>query len=161
MPLAYLLEGSFSSYYKDKPMPEKPVAQKEEGEEDESPKENKADLSQITEKGAFRAQSPESKIFVVASAELLKDQLLDPEGRSTNAMFILNMLDALNDQGPMAAMRSKTQQFNPLEETSAATKTMVKAVNIVGLPILVVALGLIIWARRHARRKRIQLQFEA
>ena len=167
MPLAYLLEGSFSSYYKDKPMPEKPVAQKEEGaeddlsEKDDSPKENNADLSQITEKGAFRAQSPESKIFVVASAELLKDQLQDPEGRSTNAMFLLNMIDALNDQGPMAAMRSKTQQFNPLEETSAATKTIVKAVNIVGLPILVVALGLIIWARRHARRKRIQLQFQA
>jgi ABC-type uncharacterized transport system involved in gliding motility auxiliary subunit len=161
MPLAYLLEGSFSSYYKDKPMPEKPAEPKEEGEEDESPKKNEADLSQITEKGAFRAQSPESKIFVIASAELLKDQLLDSEGRSTNAMFLLNMIDALNDRESIAAMRSKSQQFNPLEETSPATKTIVKAINIVGLPILVVAIGLIVWARRHARRKRIQLQFQA
>jgi ABC-type uncharacterized transport system involved in gliding motility auxiliary subunit len=142
-------------------MPEKPADPKQEGEEDESPKKDGADLSQITEKGAFRAQSPESKIFVIASAELLKDQLLDSEGRSTNAMFLLNMIDALNDRESIAAMRSKSQQFNPLEETSPATKTIVKAVNIVGLPILVVAIGLIVWARRHARRKRIQLQFQA
>jgi ABC-type uncharacterized transport system involved in gliding motility auxiliary subunit len=160
LPLAYMLEGSFTSYFKDKPMPEKPVEEKE-GESEEEPKENKSDLSQISEKGAFRAQSPKSKIFVVASAELIKDQLMDETGRSTNAMFILNMIDALNDRGAIAAMRSKAQQFNPLDETSPATKTIVKAINIVGLPILVIALGLIIWARRHARRKRIQLQFQA
>lgn len=160
LPLAYMLEGSFASYFKDKPMPEKPV-EKKEGEDKESPQEEKADLSQITEKGAFRAQSPKAKILVVASAELLKDQLLDEEGRSTNAMFILNTIDALNDRGPMAAMRSKVQQFNPLKETTPAVKAIIKAVNIVGLPILVIALGLVIWARRHARRKRIQLQFQA
>ncbi len=168
LPLAYMLEGSFSSYFKDKPMPEKPAEQKEENQEgeeasikEETPDEDKADLSQITEKGAFRAQSPEAKVFVVASAELLKDQLLDQEGRSTNAMFIMNMIDVLNDRGTIAAMRSKTQQFNPLDETTPATKTIVKAANIVGLPVLVVVLGLIIWARRHARRKRIQIQFQA
>jgi ABC-type uncharacterized transport system involved in gliding motility auxiliary subunit len=167
LPLAYMLEGSFSSYFKDKPMPEKPAEEKEEGSEaDEtaaapSADENKTDLSQITEKGAFRAQSPKAKIFVVASAELLKDQLLDQEGRSTNATFILNMIDVLNDRATIAAMRSKTQQFNPLSETTPTTKTIVKAANIVGLPILVVAVGLIIWGRRHARRKRIQLQFQA
>lgn len=159
LPLAYMLEGSFTSYFKDKPMPEKPVEKKED-ESEESPQDNKSDLSQISEKGAFRDQSPEARIFVVASAEMLKDQLMDEEGRSTNAMFILNMIDALNDRGPIAAMRSKAQQFNPLKETTPATKTIVKAINIVGLPILVIALGLIIWARRHARRKRIQLQFQ-
>lgn len=162
LPLAYLLEGSFTSYFKDQPMPEKPVENKEgEGESEETLRENTTDLSQIREKGAFRAQSPQARIFVMASAEMLKDQLMDEAGRSTNAMFILNMIDALNDRGPIAAMRSKAQQFNPLKETSPATKTIVKAVNIVGLPILVIALGLIIWARRHARRKRIQLQFQA
>lgn len=162
LPLAYMLEGSFTSFFKDKPMPEKPV-EKKEGEEEkkESPEEEKADLSQITEKGAFRAQSPKAKILVVASAELLKDQLLDEQGTSTNAMFILNTIDALNDRGTIAAMRSKEQQFNPLKETTPAVKATVKAVNIVGLPILVITLGLVIWAHRHSRRKRIQLQFQA
>ncbi len=162
-PLAYLLEGSFSSYFDGKPMPEKPQkpADPKEGEDIKPTEEEKPDLSGITQKGAFRAKSPPAKIFVMASAELIKDQLLDDQGATTNTMFILNMIDALNDREPIAAMRSKLQQFNPLMETSNSTKTIVKAVNIVGLPLLVIMLGLIIWARRHARRKRIQLQFQA
>ncbi len=161
--LAYLLEGSFSSYFGGKPMPEKPEkpVDPKEGEEIAPSQEEKPDLSNITEKGAFRAQSPPAKIFVMASAELLKDQLLDEQGSTTNSMFILNMIDALNDRESIAAMRSKVQQYNPLNETTNTTKTIVKAINIVGLPLLVIALGLIIWAKRHARRKQIQLQFQA
>jgi ABC-2 type transport system permease protein len=97
---------------------------------------------------------------VLASAEMLKDQLLDEQGSSTNSMFILNMIDALNGRADIAAMRSKVQSFNPLIETGAATKTIVKTINIAGLPLLVVAFGLIVWARRHARRKTIQLKFQ-
>jgi ABC-type uncharacterized transport system involved in gliding motility auxiliary subunit len=160
LPLAYLLEGTFTSYFKGKPMPEKPV-EKEEGEADEPKEEAKTDLSQITEKGAFREKSSRARIFIVASAEVVKDQLLDEDGRSTNAVFVLNMIDALNGREPIAAMRNKVQQSNPLEETTPATKTMVKTVNIVGLPILVVGFGLLVWMRRHTRRKRIQMQFHA
>lgn len=161
-PLAYLLEGSFGSFFEGKPMPEKPKepVEPKEGEDIAPSAQEKADLSNITEKGAFRAKSPPAKIFVMASAELIKDQLLDDEGNTTNSMFILNMIDALNDREPIAAMRSKLQQFNPLMETSNTTKTIVKAINIVGLPMLIIALGLIIWAKRHARRKQIQLQFQ-
>lgn len=160
LPLAYLLEGTFTSYFKGKPMPEKPV-EKKEGEADKPKEEAKTDLSQITEKGAFREQSPPARIFIVASAEVVKDQLLDEDGRSTNAVFVLNMIDALNGRESIAAMRNKVQQSNPLEETTPATKTIVKTVNIVGLPILVVGFGLLVWMRRHTRRKRIQMQFHA
>jgi ABC-2 type transport system permease protein len=163
-PLAYLLEGTFDSYFKGKPMPEKPVEKKTEGENPDkaSPESEaaKTDLSQITEKGAFREQSPPAKIFVTASSEFLKDQLLDEEGKSTNAMFVLNVIDVLNGRESLAAMRSKVQSFNPLKETGPATKTIIKAFNIAGLPVIVILLGLVIWMRRHARRKRIQLLFQ-
>jgi gliding motility-associatede transport system auxiliary component len=163
-PLAYMLEGSFTSYFKGKPMPEKPEEKKAEaGKGDQkSPasKNPKLDLSKITEKGAFREQSPPAKIFVTASSEFLTDQLLDEEGQSGNAMFVLNVIDALNGRESLAAMRSKAQSFNPLKETEPATRTIIKAVNIIGLPILVVLLGLIIWLRRHARSKRIQAMFQ-
>jgi ABC-2 type transport system permease protein len=163
-PLAYLLEGSFSSYFKGKPMPEKPVANKTDDENGKQTapesKTAEADLSQITEKGAFREQSPPAKIFVTASSAFLTDQLLDEEGQSGNAMFVLNVIDALNERESLAAMRSKAQSFNPLKETGPATRTIIKAVNIVGLPILVVLLGMVIWMRRHARSKRIQMMFQ-
>jgi ABC-2 type transport system permease protein len=163
-PLAYVLEGSFSSYFKGKPMPEKPVEKKTETEKGDqtasAANAAKPDLSQITEKGAFREQSPSAKIFVTASSAFLTDQLLDEEGQSGNAMFVLNVIDALNGRESLAAMRSKAQSFNPLKETSPTTRTIIKAVNIVGLPILVVLLGLITWMRRHARSKRIQAMFQ-
>ncbi len=163
-PLAYMLEGTFDSYFKGKPMPEKPVEKKTDGEnpDNASPESEgtKTDLSQITEKGAFREQSPPAKIFVTASAEFLKDQLLDEEGKSTNAMFVLNVIDVLNGRESLASMRSKVQSFNPLKETGPATKTIIKTSNIAGLPVVVVLLGLIIWIRRHARRKQIQLLFQ-
>ncbi len=167
LPLAYMLEGSFSSYFKGKSIPEKPVDEAQNEETDKtaedkqsSPSGSEVDLSQITAKGAVLGQSPPARIFVVATGEILKDQLLDDAGQSTNAMFILNMIDALNDQEAFAAMRSKEQRFNPLKETTAASKAIIKAVNMVGLPVLVVIFGLAVWMYRHARRKKIQLLFQ-
>ena len=58
-------------------------------------------------------------------------------------------------------MRSKEQRFNPLDETTATGKTLVKTINIAGLPVLVVLFGLAVWLRRHARKKHIQMMFQS
>ena len=172
LPLAYMLEGSFTSYFKGKPIPEKPADQDKQGKNGSSQKSGQPsadgdqgtpkneELANIKAQGAMREKSPPAKIFVVASSEFLKDSLLDEEGRSTNAMFVQNILDVLNGREGIAAMRTKAQTFNPLEETSATAKATIKAVNIVGLPILVVIFGLCVWLRRHARRKSIQMLFQ-
>ncbi len=56
-------------------------------------------------------------------------------------------------------MRGKTQRFNPLGDTAAGTRTFVKTFNIAGLPVLVVALGIVVWARRSNRKRRIAAMF--
>ena len=155
-------------------MPEKPEKKKAEPETAESegtdseseqaaaetkPQE-KADMSKFSGTGVFKENSPPARIFVVASSEMIKDSLLDEEGQSTNSMFVLNMIDALNGRESVAAMRSKVQRFNPVEETGAGTKALIKSFNMVGLPILVLLFGMIVWWRRHARRKSIQLLFQ-
>jgi len=170
-PLAYMLEGSFDSYFKGKPMPEKPAAKDEK-----QPTEDKSDGSQeakqttagpeaenqprITPKGGFLEKSPSAKILIVGSSEVLSDNLLDNEGETTNALFVLNTIDALNGREDVAVMHSKVQQFNPLEETGTGTKTFIKTFNMAGLPILVVVFGLLVWWRRHIRRKKIQMMFQ-
>lgn len=171
-PLSYLMEGTFSSYFKGKPMPEKPA---DKDKKDESEAEEKADaqpdakdakpdakidLSQIEGQGAFREQSSPAKIFVVGSSRMVGDQLIDESGQSPNTVFALNMIDALNDRDAVAAMRSKEQRFNPLAPIGAGTKFAIKAANMSGLPIVVILFGLIVWWRRHARRKQIQLMFQ-
>jgi len=171
-PLAYLLEGEFSSYFDGKPMPEKIVPKEEkpdDGKKDETgkadkeadkPKKPDLDLSKIEGKGGFLAKSKRAKIFLMASSEMLKDNVLDGEGKTPNALYILNVLDALNQREDIAEMRSKEQRFNPLGDTSPFEKTFIKTFNIVGLPILVILFGLFIWIRRHSRKKQIQMIFQ-
>jgi ABC-type uncharacterized transport system involved in gliding motility auxiliary subunit len=163
LPLAYVIEGEFPSYFAGKPIPEKEVEDVDsEKREPEESKENKpdVDLSKIEGEGETLSKGKAGKIFLVASAEMLKNNMLDEQGRSPNAMFIMNVLDFLNNREEIALMRSKEQRFNPLDDTGAGTKTFVKSFNVAGVPVLVVLFGVLVWFRRHSRKKRIQMMFE-
>jgi ABC-2 type transport system permease protein len=161
-PLAYILEGEFPSYFAGKPIPEKKSEETDAEDNAEKPAGNKpdVDLSQIESKGEFLLKGKPGKIFIMASSEMLKDNVLDEQGRSPNAMFIMNVLDYLNNLEGIALMRSKEQRFNPLHDTKAGTKVFVKSFNIAGMPVLVILFGLMVWFRRHSRKKRIQMMFQ-
>ena len=162
--LAYLLSGEFPSYFAGKEIPVKEAGNPDTDETDAEkaePAEGKAaDLPEIDAGDAFLSKGKPGKILLIGSSAVLKDNLLDAEGRSPNAAFVLNLIDALNGREDIAAMRSKTQEFNPLEETTATTKAAVKWFNILGLPAIVVLFGLFTWWRRSLRRKTIQRMFE-
>jgi len=160
-PLAYILEGEFPSYFAGKPIPEKRTEETDTKEDPEKPADNKpVDLSQIESERASLSKGKAGKIFIMASSEMLKDNFLDEQGRSPNAMFIMNVLDFLNNLEGISEMRSKEQRFNPLYDTKAGIKVFVKSFNIAGLPLLVVLCGLLVWFRRHSRKKRIQMIFQ-
>ena len=166
-PLAYILEGAFPSYFDKKPMPEKTTENSstdnqkdEESATEPSSKKAPADLSKIEGKGDFISKGKPAKIFLMASSDMLKNNVLTPEGISPNDMFILNTIDALNHRKNIAVMRSKVLGFNPLTDTGTLTKTFVKTFNIAGIPVLMVFLGLIVWLNRHSRKKRIQSMFQ-
>ena len=168
--LAYLLQGVFSSYFAGQPVPEKPAPEEASTEgsdplaEDDSeatPEEAPVDLSGIESSPTRRDQGEPSKILLIGSSDLIQDNILDAEGRSPNTMFILNVIDALNDRVGVAEMRSKEQRFNPLDKTATTTRTMAKAFNVIGVPLLVVVFGLLVWLQRAARKKRIQKMFGA
>jgi len=167
-PLAYLLEGQFPSYFDGRPIPEKKTDAKDSQNEAaaSTAKEPVADkgpaksLAQVEGRGVFRARSQPAKIFVLGSADMLKDNILDEAGRSPNAAFILNTLDHMNDRDDIAVMRGKEQRFNPLYAVDGPTKTIAKTFNIAGLPVLVVLFGLGVWWRRHAKKKYIRMMFQ-
>jgi ABC-type uncharacterized transport system involved in gliding motility auxiliary subunit len=168
-PLAYVLEGDFSSYFAGKPIPEKPQKAPDTSNNAKNPEKKPApaappqpaDLSKIQGGEQVIARGKPGKIFIMASSDMLKDNILDEAGRTPNAMFVLNMLDYLNNRQDDALLRSKEQRFNPLADISAPAKAVVKSVNIAGLPILVVLFGLGVWLRRKSRRRRIQLMFQS
>ena len=169
-PLAYMIEGKFPSYFASKPIPEKTSTEdkaagkdkkdKKEKTSDTANKKTEAELAKIKGQSQVISKGKPGKIFLMASSDMLKNNVLDPEGDSPNDLFVLNTLDALNNRENIANMRSKVLNFNPLHDTGALTKTFVKTFNIAGLPILVVFLGLLVWLRRHSRKKHIQIMFQ-
>jgi hypothetical protein len=181
-PLAYLLEGEFPSYFEGKPIPVKEVeAEQSDASKDKQTSEEKAkdsessaqsgapesaaessqpDVSQITSEGQFTPKGKPAKIFIMASSDMFKDNVLDTTGRHPNAAFVMNIVDYLNGREDIAVMRGKEQRLNPLDDTTASLKTFVKTFNIAGLPILTVLFGLSVWFRRHSRKRHIQMMFQ-
>jgi ABC-type uncharacterized transport system involved in gliding motility auxiliary subunit len=177
--LAWLLEGTFTSYFKDKPIPEKETGETDieksvetavDDSETSAPVETDqsasdplppTDSPEVIAENRMLETSRPAKIFVLGCSQMLMDNMLDPEGRTTNATFILNAIDHLNGNDEIAAMRSKQQTLNPLADTSPMIRGVIKALNIAGLPVLVFVFGLIVWAAGNARRKRIANQFKS
>ena len=166
--LAYMIEGQFPSYFAGKEIPVREIEdQQKEGQENAEKRdqpetaktESEIDLSRIERKGEFIPVGKPGKIFLMAAADMLKNNVLDTGGRGSNSILILNAIDYLNGRGDIAVMRGKEQRFNPLNDTQAGTKTFIKAFNIAGLPVLVVIFGLGVWFRRHSRKKQIQMIF--
>ncbi|MFH1156996.1 MAG: Gldg family protein [Pseudomonadota bacterium] len=154
--LAYMLQGEFQSYFAGKPMPEKKT-DKEPAPEASKPAET---VPEITADNAFIAKGKPGRIFVMACSQMLQDNMLDPEGKTTNATFILNIIDHLNNRDDIATLRSKDQSLNPLAETSPVARSVIKGFNIAVLPALVILCGFGVWLRRSAKKKHIRSLFQ-
>jgi ABC-type uncharacterized transport system involved in gliding motility auxiliary subunit len=160
-PLALILEGAFPSYFEGRPIPVKEKSQEPAGDETDAAAGSggRPELAGTAETGAFVPRGRPAKVFVMASAEMLTDKILDPEGRTPNSIFLLNAIDYLNQREDLARLRSKEQRFNPLDPVRPEARTLIKAVNILGLPLAVIGLGLLVWLGRARRQRRIQAMF--
>ncbi len=175
-PLALMLEGKFPSYFIGKTIPVKNVAKK--NTENETGKETgkKADgktgkgiqtkqngvnpnIPKLKTQNNFISHSKPGRIFVMACSAMLQDNMLDSQGVTSNAAFILNVIDHLNNQDDIAEMRSKNQTLNPLAKTTPFARSFIKIFNIAVLPVLVILLGFGVWLKRRSRQKYIKTIF--
>jgi ABC-type uncharacterized transport system involved in gliding motility auxiliary subunit len=159
-PLAVLIEGEFPSYFAGKPLPVREAPAAKPAEEPPAAPPAAEAAPALEHRGPFIAKGRPGRIFLMGSAEMLKNIVIDESGRGNNSVFVMNVIDHLNQRTDVAQMRSKEQRFDPLRETDAAAKTFVKSFNIVGLPLLTVLFGLGVWMRRAARKRRIQAMFQ-
>jgi len=150
--LAYILSGTFTSFFKGKTIPEKEMGEKDVTEE-------KRQLEGFSAAHTFLETSRPAKLFVLPCSQMLQDNMLDPQGRSTNATFILNVIDHLNGDDATAQLRSKQQTLNPIDDTTPFNRGIIKTFNIIVLPILVILFGLGVLVKRTARKKKIANRF--
>jgi hypothetical protein len=154
-PLAYLLEGTFRSYFVGKPIPVKPQAAGGGQERLET-----LLNEEITVEEPFLPEG-KGKLFVMGTSTILGANMLDPGGSSPNSLFLLNILDVMNDQEERAVMRVKGRGFSPIAETTARRRTFVKTFNIAVLPALVAAVGALVWLYWVGRKRRILRRFQS
>ena len=97
-PLAYVLEGKFSSYFAGKDIPEKPAQENEAEDKEQGNKNLFVDTSEVTGQGQIIEKGKPGKIFVIGTSEILKnDLMMDDTGRTPNAMMVMNVIDYLNN----------------------------------------------------------------
>ncbi len=153
-PLAVQLEGELVSYFKGRPIPEKP----EENKKDKKAKKDNAKsiVKNIESENAKLDSTNSAKLIVFGTSAIIKNSFIDRDGMGPNAILMLNSIDYLTGKIDFAKMRSKAQFYNPLKDTTPAKRSFIKWFNIAGLPILVALFGLIVWFMRKRKMDRIK-----
>lgn len=158
--LASLFSGKFPSFFKDKevPLPE-----------DDKKKVRTGGRIKATKKLEGTIGSGNTKIIVVSSSELTKSgflmyarKILASGNRGevySNDHLLHSFVDSLTGNEYISEMKSKSLEYNPLDKTEDNTRFMLKAVNIVGVPIIIILAGIVMWRRRESRKKKLAGEF--
>jgi gliding-associated putative ABC transporter substrate-binding component GldG len=133
-----IVSGSFTSAFKDKPIPAQA---------------DSANAAPVADAGTRLEKSPENRIVVIGDGEFFVDQ----KGGSDrdNLLFFQNLVDWMAQDEALITIRSREVTDRPLRTVSEPTKRFVKYANLFGSPALVVALGLVLWQMR--RRRKIEI----
>ena len=135
--VAISLSGVFKSFYAGKAIP--PA---ESSESDEVVTAKPAEEERMT-----KTDSEATQIVVVGNSQFLQ------QGRPDGQLFFLNTVDWLTLGEELINIRSHGVTNRPLKEVSEGEKFFLKFISIAGVPILVVAFGLVrFFLRRRAKR---------
>ena len=156
-PLAYLAEGTFTSYFAEREIPERPRDEPSSQDEEEQAQ----PIISSEELQAEQSFTPEGegRLFVVGTSAILGSGFIDVQGRNPNALLLLNLIDAMNGREDRALMRTKGRRVRPLREIEPPARTAIKTFAVAGLPALVVLAGVVVWVLGGMRRHRIRLQY--
>ena len=135
--VAVSLSGAFKSFYAGKAIP--PA---ESGESDGA-----ITAQPAAEERTTKTDSEATQIVVLGNSQFLQ------QGRPDGQLFFLNTVDWLTLGEELINIRSHGVTDRPLKEISESEKFFLKFISIAGVPILVVAFGLVrFFLRRRAKR---------
>ena len=134
LPMGVAVTGNFKSYFtgKPKPSPDTVIAP-----------------SNVPE---IRLDSGDKgRIVLWGDADFVSDQVLRDQ---TNLVMFQNMTDWLSEDEGLIAIRSKDVSTRPLRVVEDSTRTIVKFLNILLMPALVIVFGVARWQIRKQNRRR-------
>ncbi|MBM4269795.1 MAG: ABC transporter permease [Deltaproteobacteria bacterium] len=98
-------------------------------------------------------QPAEGRIAVVGGSSFVGDQFLSAGNRA----LVLNLLDWLLLDDALLAVRTRGLDAAPLVELDERQKTTIRWVNVLGVPLLLVAFGVVRWRMRERRRALVHV----
>jgi len=141
-PIIVESKGQFASYFAGK---EIPLAQSAKDNIDDT-----AYSPELTENNEPLLQSADqSQIIVIADSDFIADSYL--QRFADNAIFFLNAVDYLTLDSDLINIRSKSITNREIKETSDTTRTWIKIINIILIPLLIIAIGVI---KFYLRKKK-------
>ena len=156
-PLAILARGTFTSYFAEREIPERPRAEPSSQDDDEEAQPT-ISAEELQAEQSFTPEG-EGTLFVVGTSAILGSGFIDVQGRNPNSLLLLNLIDAMNGREDRALMRTKGRRVRPLREIEPPVRTAVKTFAVAGLPALLVLAGVVVWVLGGMRRHRIRLQY--
>ena len=135
--VAAALSGVFKSFYAGKEIPPPEV---DESDAAETPKSD-------TEDRETKTESESTQIVIVGNSKFLE------QGRPDGQEFFLNAVDWLTFGEDLISIRSHAITDRPLREVSESEKSFIRFICVFGIPLIVVAFGLLrYFVRRRAKR---------
>jgi len=140
--LAVELSGKFKSFYADKDIP------KVEKDDEEGGKEEPDDSKRETIR-----EVENTKIIVIGNSNFINNSNLSGD----NSVFFLNAVDWLTLGEDLVNIRSRTATERPLKEVSSGIKNFIKFICTLGIPIIVIALGVVKFLMRRRAKKMFEV----
>jgi len=132
--LAVALSGSFTSYFFGRGVP--PLK----------------DAQSAQPAAAVIERSPETRIIVAGTSRFITEDF--PDEFVGNRTFFLNAVDWLTIGDELIGIRSREAGERPLQLLSESAKLIVRTLNLLAVPLLVIAFGLVYFVLRRQRRQR-------
>ena len=147
--MAYMLEGSFTSYFADRPIPTPPDVETVDADPFEG----------IRAAEQFLPSGSGGKVILIGTSTILGSNILGVAPTSPAARLLLASIDYLNDNEGAAELRSKVARVRRLGQTTPFDRAFTRYFNVAGLPFIVAVAGLLVWLSRRARRRRVERLF--
>ncbi|UCD24490.1 MAG: Gldg family protein [Gemmatimonadota bacterium] len=106
-----------------------------------------ADLTDLQSDSVATELPPRGRLIVIGSVEFAQDNWVRNAGSSI--VFVMNAVDWLAQDEALTAIRSKNREPPALVFESSTLKALVQYMNWLGVPLLVIVVGLMRWVRRR------------
>jgi ABC-type uncharacterized transport system involved in gliding motility auxiliary subunit len=147
--MAMHVSGAFASYFDGKPIP--PVKEKNAESEEEGDAISKINLNNEERDRAVTPSNKSGNLVVVGDANFISAQ----NASGPNVTFLFNLVDWLSLDDNLISVRSRALEDKTIDpnilEAGSAKPGIIRAVNLLLMPIAVIIVGVIISLRRREK----------